>query len=91
MPRPAVQVRTWDDDASGIAFDERNGDTFVLGALALELLAMLREGGARGAEALTEELALGLGPATPATLAVDVEAELALLSERGLVQSLPST
>ncbi|MGC4079180.1 MAG: HPr-rel-A system PqqD family peptide chaperone [Rubrivivax sp.] len=90
-PRPAVLLRTWDDDASGIAYDERNGDTFVLGPLALELIAMLREGGARGSVALLDELAHDLGPDTPATLAADIEAELARLSERGLVLSLPST
>ncbi|BAL93746.1 hypothetical protein RGE_04010 [Rubrivivax gelatinosus IL144] len=90
-PRPAVLLRTWDDDASGIAYDDRNGDTFVLGPLALELITMLHEGGARAPEALLAELARGLGGQAPATLAADIEAELARLSERGLVLSLPST
>ncbi|MBK1715704.1 HPr-rel-A system PqqD family peptide chaperone [Rubrivivax gelatinosus] len=87
--RPAAHLRTWDDDASGIGYDERSGDTFVLGALALELIVMLQERGPLAAAAIVEDLALRLGTVQP-SLAVDVDAELGHLAARGFVESLPT-
>lgn len=82
---PALQVRGWDDEDSGIAFDERSGDTFVLTPLAMELLAVLAESGPLPGDALVERLASGLAPPLPTTLARDADTELQRLHARGLV------
>ncbi|MBZ8138337.1 hypothetical protein CLD22_00280 [Rubrivivax gelatinosus] len=87
----AIHVRCWDDDASGLAFDERSGDTFVLSALALELLSLLRERGVCAADVLAGQLAQELGSLAPASLATDVEVELLRLSSRSLVETVPSS
>ncbi|MCC9596304.1 MULTISPECIES: HPr-rel-A system PqqD family peptide chaperone [unclassified Rubrivivax] len=86
----AIHVRSWDDSACAIAFDERSGDTFTLGALALELMAMLHEHGAQSEPALAAALAAELGTELPADMAGAIGTELEQLRTRGLVARLDS-
>ena len=85
---PALRVRSWDDEAAGLGFDERSGDTFVLGPLAMELLALLDESGPSDAAALLDAIRASLPVEPPPTLAVDVRDELLDLQRRGLVAPL---
>ncbi|MBG6080364.1 HPr-rel-A system PqqD family peptide chaperone [Rubrivivax gelatinosus] len=81
---PAIYVRSWDDSESALVFDERSGDTFTLGSLALELMLMLDEVGSQPAEALVAALAAQLDAAAPADLAGLVAVELERLRTRGI-------
>jgi PqqD family protein of HPr-rel-A system len=90
VPQPAVHIRTFGDDGSAIAYDDRSGDTFLLSALAQELLLRLAEQPAGVLEDLVDELARDLGAAAPGSLASDVQVELLRLSTRGLATLLPA-
>lgn len=85
---PAVRVRQWEDEASALGFDERSGDTFVLGALALELMALLDECGALSEAELLARVSAGV-PADPSVLPPAVTVELQRLRARGLISPLP--
>lgn len=90
VPHSAVHIRTFADDGSAIAYDERSGDTFLLSALAQELLLLLADARTGALEDLVGELARDLGAAAPGSLATDVEVELLRLSTRGLATPLPA-